>query len=80
MGYDFALLLPEGAGDDNAAIERAIAVYEDEVFPADPDPRFTAVIDDLQAAGATDETDGWLSVADRTGKGGYRHPDDLQRR
>ena len=64
MSYDFAVLLPEGAGeDDDTAIATAIAVFKDDtVAGPEADPRLTAFIADLAAVGARDENDGWASV------------------
>jgi hypothetical protein len=64
MSYDFALLTPERAGlDDPAAIAAAVAVFESEnVAGGQADPRLTAFLADLEAAGAADEDEGWVSV------------------
>ena len=63
MSYDFAVLTPEAAGgDDSAALAKAVAVFESEQVASDADPRLTAFLADLEAAGAADEDNGWVSV------------------
>ena len=63
MSYDFAVLTPEAAGgDDSAALATAVAVFESEQVASDADPRLTAFLADLEAAGAADEDHGWVSV------------------
>ncbi len=63
MSYDFAVLTPESAGgDDQAALAAAVAVFESDQAATDPEPRLTAFLTDLEAAGAADEDDGWVSV------------------
>ena len=64
MSYDFAALTPEAAGlDDVAALAAAVAVFEGEnVASGVADPRLTAFLADLEATGAADEDDGWVSV------------------
>ena len=64
MSYDFTVLTPEAAGlDDRAALAAAVTVFESEtVADGQADPRLTAFLADLDAAGAADEDGGWISV------------------
>lgn len=64
MSYDFAVLLPETVGPDDAdALTAAIAVFEGEsVVSAGADPRLLSFLTDLEAAGAADDDSGWVSV------------------
>ncbi|HKA42281.1 MAG TPA: hypothetical protein VKF40_09855 [Burkholderiales bacterium] len=63
MSYDFAILTPEFAGaSDEAALAAAVAVFEQEGRAPDPYRRLRDFVADLEAAGAADEDDGWLSV------------------
>ena len=64
MSYDFAVLLPEIVGPDDAdALTAAIAVFEGEsVDSAGADPRLLSFLTDLEAAGAADDDSGWVSV------------------
>src|SRR5512134_2712490 len=64
MSYDFAVLLPELVGPDDAdALTAAIAVFEGEsVASAGADPRLLSFLTDLEAAGAADDDSGWVSV------------------
>jgi hypothetical protein len=65
MSYDFAVLTPEGAGlDDVSVLAAAVAVFggENLADSGQVDPRLSAFLDDLEAAGAADEDHGWVSV------------------
>jgi hypothetical protein len=64
MSYDFAVLTPEAAGlDDRAAVAAAVAVFEGgSVAGGQADSRLTSFLADLEADGAANEDDGWVSV------------------
>ncbi len=60
MSYDFALILPETAGD---TFQTALDACSADQSPVpNPDPRLQAAVNDLVAAGAADEQTGWLSI------------------
>ncbi|HMG28575.1 MAG TPA: hypothetical protein VK585_00455, partial [Jiangellaceae bacterium] len=64
MSYDFAVLTRQAAGSDDAsAITAAISVFEGETSTGKrPDSRLMALLADLEAIGAGDEDEGWISV------------------
>jgi hypothetical protein len=64
MSFDFAVLTPQAAGSDDAsALTAAISVFEGETSTAKrPDRRLMAFLADLEAVGAGDEDEGWISV------------------
>jgi hypothetical protein len=64
MSYDFAVLTRQAAGSDDAsAITAAISVFEGEISTGKrPDSRLMAFLADLEAMGAGDEDEGWISV------------------
>lgn len=63
MSYDFAVLTPEAAGaSDREALAAAHVLFDQEDPAPEPDRRLGNFVAQLEAAGAVDEDDGWVSV------------------
>ena len=63
MSYDFAVLLPECAdATEPEVLARASEVSGSAPVAATADPRLLSLLGGLEAAGATDAEDGWVSV------------------